>query len=204
MQRRHEGMLNERMRGHAVTKAFGLDLGGYSTGRSALAMATVRDGGLPTVALLTNSVFTRRARSKNEFQGTLDEEAECLRTLLNEGEVFIDVPIDLQGLVSPAEVQFVWELTRRPVDQAFRGLCPLADRIGACRVRMQNLRRRLEASGQRDLLGHRLLETYPAGSLKLAGKNHEGYKGGHARWGRENRWRPAAKEMTKIARWQDF
>jgi len=171
--------------------SFGLDLAGYSKCKSALARATISKDGPPTVAILTRSVFAQKVDGKNRLPGHVAGEIECLRTVLNEGSLFIDVPIDLRGLLSPRNPQFVWQLTKRPVDQAFGGLPPLADRLGACVARMQNLRKRLLTNGQGNLLEHGLFETYPAGSLKLAGKNHGGYKGGRARYSQEHRWQPS-------------
>ncbi|HWB31690.1 MAG TPA: hypothetical protein VG714_00790 [Acidobacteriaceae bacterium] len=86
--------------------------------------------------------------------------------MLHIGPVAVDIPIDLQGLGGPAQISFVWELTRRPVDRALGALAPLADRIGAPTARFRNI---VDAGGFGSSLGSRLFETYPAGSLKRLG-----------------------------------
>lgn len=174
-----------------MKKAFGLDLAGYSTrkSKSALGMATVSDDGPPTVTILTGSVFAQRVNGRNGLPNHSGREVECLRKLLREGQLFIDVPIGLQCLPTPENPQFVWQLTKRPVDQAFGGMCPLASWIGACVARMENLWRLLKTNGHEDPLGHQMFETYPAGSLKHAHEVHEKYKG-KAQYTEQNLWQP--------------
>lgn len=153
--------------------AFGLDMSGYSQ-PSALAVA-VRDGEQVKVTVLDGHCFGVVAGGSTSLAEKANEEAACLRRMMNRGPVYVDVPIDLQRLPHPDAPKYVWELTKRPVDRAFRGLCPLADRIGSCVARMQYLLELLREDS--DPLGSRLLETYPAASLKLAGKASQGYKG---------------------------
>lgn len=160
-----------------MTTAFGLDLAGYAAGRSALAKATADDDGSLTVAILTGHVFRQRINGENPLPDHANEETNCLLRLMEDGPVYIDVPIDLQDLPIVEDPQYVWQLTKRPVDQTFGGLPPLADRLGACVARMQNLWRLLRANGQGDPLGHQVFETYPAASLKHAKEIHEKYKG---------------------------
>ncbi|MCC6465962.1 MAG: hypothetical protein IT463_11540, partial [Planctomycetes bacterium] len=90
-----------------------------------------------------------------------------------------DVPIDLQGLPDPADPLEIADLIKRPVDRALAALAPVASYIGVAVARMIYWRRELKkkATFCRDPLGLWLFETYPAGSLKLGGKVHEGYKG---------------------------
>ena len=95
--------------------------------------------------------------------------------MLDKGNLSVDVPIDLQGLMGldPPEEQKegapwgVWELTLRPVDYAFNALPALADRLGAPAARFRNIL----ATCQRNQLGSRLWETYPGavlhGTLRL-------------------------------------
>lgn len=187
----------DTVRGGVVRKAFGLDLAGYSTGRSALAMATVSDNGPPTVTILTGSPFSQEVCGSDNLPRVREVEVACLQGLLKEGPLFIDVPIDLQGLPSPKRQEFVWQLTKRPVDQAFGGLPPLADKIGACVVRVQYLWG-VPRDRTNDPLREKVFETYPAGSLKHAGKKHEKYKG-RARYIEENgsRWQPRREDNDR-------
>jgi hypothetical protein len=157
-----------------MKKAFGLDLAGYSTAGSALAMAA-RDRPL-TVTIWTDHAFADEAHGEDQLAEVCNPELDCLREILGDGQLFVDVPIDLQDLPLPPNPRFVWQLTKRPVDQALGGLSPLADKTGACVARMQNLWRMLRDQDANPL-GNRLFETYPAGSLKHAGHPHREYKG---------------------------
>jgi hypothetical protein len=121
-------MSHKQMRDYTVKKAFGLDLAGYATGQSALARATVNDDGPPTVTILTDSLFSCEIHGADNLPAVCATEVGCLQAMLKEGPLFIDVPIDLQRLLAPQNPRFVWQLTKRAVDQAFGGLPPLAVR----------------------------------------------------------------------------
>ena len=159
-----------------MNRSFGLDLAGYSTNGSALAVAE-SDNARITVTLLDGHCFCQAAEGTVLVAQKAAEEVECLRRLLARGKVLVDVPIDLQDLLRPEGATFIWQLTKRPVDRAFGALCPLADRIGSYVARMKNLWRILGAEMTGDPLGATLFETYPAASLRLSDRCCEGYKG---------------------------
>jgi hypothetical protein len=152
---------------------FGLDLAGYTTGRTSLAAVTV--GKAPRRAwLLRDSPFSKRYRSGAEFSEIVNAEVAALCALAKLGPIAVDVPIDLQKIGRPRQARFVWELTKRPVDQVFNAMPPLADRIGAPYARMQAI---LAYSERRLRLGENVFETYPKASLSLLSLEHRGYKG---------------------------
>lgn len=152
--------------------SFGLDLAGYSTKGSSLAMADSKDQGV-VVSILDGHCFAESHDGNEAVKAIVDQEVECLCALMKRGAVYVDVPIDLQDLPGPANTRFVWEQTKRPIDRAFSGMSPLADRIGSYVARMQAILRRLES----DPLGDKLFEAYPAATLKLSKLASEKYKG---------------------------
>ncbi len=154
--------------------AFGLDLGGYSTGGSALARAS-RGPSEVEITVYRSHAFTKKPRKGVPFLNVVAEETELLAACLQRASLYVDVPIDLQGLPCPGGEVFAWQLVKRPVDQAFGALPPLADRIGSVVARFSNLLRVVRVNHS-EQLGHRLYETYPAGSLRLLGLPYEGYK----------------------------
>jgi Protein of unknown function (DUF429) len=159
-----------------VPTAYGLDLAGYGTGRSSLCRAEIRSPDLISVEILEGSIFSRAFATGALLDEIVQEEVAVLRQLLREGTLYVDVPIDLQGLPCPRDARYVWQLVRRPVDEAFRGLAPLADSIGWIVARFRwSLERLSETEGH--VLGSRVFETYPAASLNLIGERFRGYRG---------------------------
>ena len=108
------------------------------------------------------------------------DEVKKLRHYMGAGKLVVDVCIDLQGLPAPSHAEFVWGLTKRPVDRAFTALPPLADKIGSYVARMKSLCDRLNSKGDQPL-GKSLFETYPAACLELIGLKPKKYKG-QAEW----------------------
>lgn len=151
---------------------FGLDLAGYSTGKSSLACALFAETGLKIV-LLQDSPFSLKVPSNSNRVGVEQREGACLAQLLKLGNLAADVPIDLQGLPFSPTSAFVWGRTKRPVDVAVGGLPPLADKIGAI---VSRFRAAVEAADAGSLLGERLFETYPAATFSHLGIVTRGYK----------------------------
>ncbi len=156
--------------------SFGLDLSGYSSRGSALARATRCDDGAITVTICRDCCFAAKTKGHYRLATVNEAELEFIRARTADDPLIVDVPIDLQGLPSPATSTFVWELIRRPVDRAFGALPPLADQIGAYVARMQRLWSILHRDGN-DPLDTSLFETYPAACLELMGLERKGYKG---------------------------
>ncbi len=157
--------------------AFGLDLAGYSTGRSALSVIEPL-GATARAIILRRSPFSTARHGCEDAEGIIPLEAEALKTCLKFGPVAVDVPIDLEGLPAPPDVQFLWQLTKRTVDEAFEALPPLADRLGAPVARF---RATLTAAHLWDTLGTDLFETYPSATLDHFGVSTSGYKGRNKR-----------------------
>lgn len=145
---------------------FGIDLSGYSTGKTAVAKA-LRSGGVVSVEVLNDPVFSDKLDGTAGIAQQALREVGRLTAFMAEGHLCVDVPIDLQSLGANTP-KHLWELTLRPIDKAFSGLPPLADRIGSPVARFRHT---LDVMGKtgRSRLGKDLFETYPAASLKLLG-----------------------------------
>jgi hypothetical protein len=157
--------------------AFGIDLAGYTTGRTVVA-AMMRDEDSTRVWLLRNSPLSEAYRSDAPLPGIVSAECEALRAMSRLGPVAIDVPIDLQKVGGAESAVIIWQLYKRPVDQAFKAMPALADRIGAPYARMQAI---LAYCGHALRLGQELFETYPKASLQMLSLPWRGYKGVEAR-----------------------
>ena len=154
---------------------FGLDIAGYSTGRSALACAQRKDGGPIAVTVFRGHPFANRVKGNSLLAEVVNKEADWLAACVRIGPVFIDIPLDLQGLPGRQGPRFVWELTQRPIDRALRALPAFADRIGAPVVRIRAILAELEKTHGK-LVGVQLFEVYPAASLERMGLRRGGYK----------------------------
>ena len=157
--------------------AFGLDLAGYSTGKSGLAKA-VRKGNHIKVTIYRNHAFAVASKGTKLLSEVTQKEIDLLSYCCRNAKIYIDIPIDLQGLNEPDIAEMVWQLTKRSVDYAFSALPPLADKIGSPVARIQNLIRKYDSTNtEKSPVGEDIFETYPAGSLSLLGYPDSGYKG---------------------------
>lgn len=152
---------------------FGIDLAGYTTGKSTIAFVEI-DGRVVKATLLLDSAFSRKRKSSDSLREVLSEEAAVLRSCLEIGPVAVDIPIDLQGLPFPPNPEYIWQLTRRPIDYAVNAMPALADRIGAPVARFAAIMREGNFDEQ---LGRNLFEAYPAGTLKMLEIEAGSYKG---------------------------
>jgi hypothetical protein len=154
---------------------FGLDLAGYTTGKTCLAIARW-DGNRVDATLLSNSVFSANKKFPTNAQtaSVIEQEVRTLKRCLKLGPVAVDVPIDLQNLLAPDQADYLWELTLRPIDKALGAMCALADRIGSPLSRFRAI---MHAGKLGDSLGHSLFETYPEGTWRLNKIKSKGYKG---------------------------
>lgn len=151
---------------------FGLDLAGYTTGKTTLAVVEI-EGQNAKATLLRESALSVKRKSGDALE-ILREEAAVLRRCLNIGPLAVDIPIDLQDLRTPIETDYIWQLTLRPVDRAIGAMPPLADRIGAPVARFAAI----VSEGDFDaLLGEKLFEAYPAVTLKMLKIEARHYKG---------------------------
>lgn len=163
-----------------MTRGFGLDLAGYSTRKSELAVAEVVEGDL-AITLLGGSPFSRTVRSDANGATASTADRSCLLRLLKLGRLAVDVPIDLQGLPAVPTSDRVWGQTKRPIDKALNALPPFADRIGSVVARFQAI----VATGEVTKgLGVTLFETYPSACLVALGHSGKGYKGERGAAGR--------------------
>ena len=152
---------------------FGIDLAGYTTGKTSLAVVEIR-GKFATATLLRGSALSIKRDTSSPLKEILRQEVDVLWRCLTVGPVAIDIPIDLQDLTTTDRAEFVWQLTRRPIDRAVRAMPPLADRIGAPVARFAAI---MHQGNFTSLLGDRLFEAYPAGTLKTLNIETNSYKG---------------------------
>jgi hypothetical protein len=152
---------------------FGLDLAGYTTGKTTLAVVEI-EGQNAKATLLRESALSLKRSGGDTLKEVLREEAAVLRRCLNVGPLAADIPIDLQDLRTPSDAEYIWQLTRRSVDRAIGAMPPLADRIGAPVARFAAIMREGDFGG---LLGKKLFEAYPAGTLKMLKIEAGHYKG---------------------------
>lgn len=152
---------------------FGIDLAGYTTGRTSLAFVEIEERAV-RATLLRGSALSAKRESSGLLKEIICEEAAALRRCLAIAPVAVDVPIDLQDLLNPVDAEYVWQLTLRPIDRAVRGMPPLADRIGAPVSRFAAIMR---VGGFNAFLGEKLFEAYPAGALKALKIEAGRYKG---------------------------
>jgi hypothetical protein len=136
---------------------FGLDLAGYTTGKTSLAVIESLEK-CAKVVLLRHSAFARKRDTSSSVEAAVLEEGRDLERCIKLGPVAVDIPIDLQGLPHPATPVEIWELTKRPVDKKLRAMAPFADRIGAPVARFAAIRGSANFGG---ILGTNLFETYP-------------------------------------------
>jgi hypothetical protein len=160
---------------------YGLDLSGYSGGKTRLAVAQRTTSGRIDIELLRNSVFSKALGGEKPLRNQIEEEKKELTSMLKDGIVAVDIPVDLQGLKEFSTIyERVWELTKRPVDKALGGLPPLADKIGSPVARFQYL---LRDTGIEYCLGESLYETYPKATLDLRSLRPQSYKKSVSIWG---------------------
>jgi hypothetical protein len=152
---------------------FGLDLAGYTTGKTTLAVVEI-EGQNVKATMLRESALSVKRSGGDALKEVLREEAAALRRCLNIGPLAVDSPIDLQDLRTPIDAEYIWQLTRRPVDRAIGAMPPLADRIGAPVARFAAIMREGDFDG---LLGEKLFEACPAGTLKMLKIEAGHYKG---------------------------
>jgi len=152
---------------------FGIDLAGYTTGKTSLAVIEIT-GRRAEATLLRGSALLLKRESSDAVKEILRQEAAVLRRCLAVGPVAVDIPIDLQDLTNADRAEYIWQLTRRPIDWAMRAMPPLADRIGAPTKRFAAIMREGKFA---DLLGERLFEAYPDGTLRTLKLKAGSYKG---------------------------
>jgi hypothetical protein len=152
---------------------FGIDLAGYSTGKTSLAFVEIDNSGVKAT-LLRKSALSKTRDSSDDLQGAIRQDVLVLRRCFALGPIAVDIPIDLQGLPNPQNPRAIWELTRRPIDRGVNAMPPFADRIGAPVARFAAVMRE---GNFEELLGRTLFEAYPAATLRMLKINAGSYKG---------------------------
>jgi hypothetical protein len=158
-----------------AASAFGLDISGYSAGRTALAYAERSSADAITITIYGNHPMAVQADGATPLLGIATAERELLEWCIEQAPLYIDAPLHLRALPAPADARYVFELTRSPADYALGALPPLADRIGAPVARLLYLMR-MPPTDLRELIGTRIFETYPAEALRNLALPSTGYK----------------------------
>jgi hypothetical protein len=151
---------------------FGIDLAGYTTGKTCVA-AIEANGSVAEATLLRGSHLTAKRSTDLQAIDVIRDDIECLRRCLALGPVAVDIPVDLQDLSNHSKFSTIWAMTLRPVGRKLHAMAPLADRIGAPVARFKAI---MEVGHFEDALGASLFETYPAGTLKLLKFKGDKYK----------------------------
>ena len=152
-----------------MKSAYGLDLAGYSTGKSSLAKASFDESTGISVTVYRRHAFAEKLEGWQTVDPLAGRERQLLSSLR---PMYIDVPIDLQDLLFLTAIRFAWQLTKRPVDFVYNALPPLADRLGSPVARLASL-----LGDDRTAVGVGLFETYPAASLIPMLGTKPSYKG---------------------------
>jgi hypothetical protein len=174
--------------------SYGWDLAGYGSSGSAFCRATRKGSRIDAVILSSKAICRPCHKIDSSITDTVELEVKLLQACGEKrGRIFIDVPIHMQSLSSVVDFQtsqqvdYYWQLVKRPVDHVFAALEPLASNLGFATARIANILGRMP-DGKLDL-ERNLFETYPAATLDLlAGSDKwtavEKYKGGKAQYQR--------------------
>jgi hypothetical protein len=73
-------------------RGFGIDLAGYTTGKTSLAFVKI-DGRLAEATLLRDSALSKKRKSSDLLREVLEQETKVLRCCMTIAPVAVDVPI---------------------------------------------------------------------------------------------------------------
>ncbi len=134
-----------------MNTAFGLDIAGYSEGKSGFVQADRKDDNSIEITIFQGHAFSEKHDTRTSLEHIAEREKELLISCCKKGRLLVDIPIDLQGLPYPNNVRFIWELVKRPVDFAFDALPPLADRIGSPVARLAKIANCLKLTSEEEI-----------------------------------------------------
>lgn len=180
----------------------GIDLSGVTSNNTAVVEA-IKYGNDVMLTIIKKHPFNHGKVKEKDFETKeLDDDAIYLCNLLQKHEIYIDAPVDDQGVLdSNRTVKYFWQKTKRPVDMVFEGLALNASWIGSVTYRMQYYRHYIEKFDSS--LTNNLFETYPAGSLRYLKNNKKlnlstKYKGGYVKL-ENGKWvLPSEKEAEEL------
>lgn len=151
-----------------IQSSFGWDLAAYGEDSdSALCFAKCNGRDIDATILQYERICKPKLEMVKRLNDVVKAEAEFVNFCCDIASLYIDVPIDLQGLPrmvnrceSGERAVYAWQLYRRPIDQMLTAISPLAAHLGYPVARLANVLREL---GKRP---SKLFETYPAASLR--------------------------------------
>jgi Protein of unknown function (DUF429) len=166
--------------------AFGLDLAGLAGSNSRLARAQGDRGrGCIHVTVFKGPGVPHGFEGADSLENVIASWGPIVESCVQRGTLVVDTPIDVQALPVVVAPRYVWQLTKRPIDYALGGQPPFASWIGYLVSTF-----RFFAGAHVEALGHQLLETYPAASLRrVLGTPPQSYKKQSARF-LNNHWHP--------------
>lgn len=123
--------------------SFGIDLAGYSSGKTGVAAVLKESTDVHIFIAKKLAPFSVRIKGHQKIETVVAEEARIIGNMLKKGPVLVDAPIDLQNLddLGKLKPSRIWQLTKRPVDQALDGLAPSADKIGSPAARIRFIKK---------------------------------------------------------------
>ena len=143
-------------------KAIGIDLAGFRGKDTACVKTEWRNGDIVATLLPPNTLCQDHPGIDSAVPILL-QDAQKLRQWIVDGYgVSMDCPIDLQGLPTLLNPQYLWQLIRRAIDRLVNGIPPLADKLGSVVARCLAT---LQHENLRGELGIHLFETYPKAIL---------------------------------------
>lgn len=180
---------------------YGIDLSGFSQGRTRVVKAEWEEGGNVIQASVIPTVLAEKHQGKklaNEVKEQFQKDCEPWG---DSPIVVVDVPLDLQGLphVPISNTSSIWQLTQRVIDRVLNARPPFADRIGATVTLWRAI-----CPWAEDEWGKTLFESYPAASLRASGLADRSYKE-NAREGEapDEGDRKEGKKVKAVAGWRE-
>ena len=149
-------------------RAIGIDLAGIAGNDTSVAQV-VRDNDELRASIADPQPLAANINGAEAAGPVLSADAALLAGWLQEDPerpVAFDCPIDVQGLASPSDVDYVWQLRLRPIDHLLNALAPLGSLLG---IVVARCRCTLAYGNLSHQLGRSIFETYPKAILERLG-----------------------------------
>lgn len=148
-------------------------MGGFTTSLKTKLVRADRIGRNVYITLFDNHPLQKPVSDNIPLMPILESGAKLLR-LFQSKEIYVDVPIDLQGLPYVNKPQYVWQAIKRSVDMINDALSPYAHTIGSQVTRFDHL---LQIAFNKKKYNRTIIETYPKKSLMNLDLYFNKYKG---------------------------
>lgn len=154
--------------GMPAERAIGIDLAGIAGNDTSVAQV-VRDNDELRASIAYPQPLAANINGEEAAGPVLGADAALLAGWLQEDPerpVAFDCPIDVQGLVSPSDVDYVWQVRLRPIDHLLNAMAPLGSWLG---IVVARCRCTLAYGNLSQQLGRSIFETYPKTILERLG-----------------------------------